>query len=98
MSMPEDKEYMTLDEAAAAVGLKRPSLYFYIKKLSIQRRTFPNNRHVWISHTDVERIKKAMERPWERSEDKDKQKTVRPPCTEARFRRVPKTQISLLCP
>ena len=76
--MPEDREFMTLDEAAKAVGLKRPSLYFYIKKLSIQRRTFPNNRHVWIAHADVERIKMARERPWELAEDTDKRPAVKP--------------------
>jgi predicted DNA-binding transcriptional regulator AlpA len=78
VSMPEDKEFMTLDEAAKVVGLKRPSLYFYIKKLSIQRRYFPNNRHAWIAHADVERIKMARERPWELEEDTDKRPAVKP--------------------
>ena len=55
---------MTLDEAAKAVGLKRPSLYFYIKKLGIERKKFSNNRHQWISRADVERIKAVREKPW----------------------------------
>ncbi len=63
--MPEDKEYVTLDEAAKAVGLKRPSLYYYIKKLQIKRERFEYNRHTWIAQADVERIRAAKERPWE---------------------------------
>ena len=75
--MPEDKEFLTLDETAAAVGLKRPSLYFYLNKLKIERRKFPFNRHTWISRADVERIKTAQERPWE-LEDTDKRETMKP--------------------
>ena len=67
--MPEDKEYVTLDEAAKAVGLKRPSLYYYIKKLQIKREQFPYNRHRWIAQADVERIRAAKERPWELADE-----------------------------
>ena len=66
--MAEDQEYMTLDEAAKEVGLKRPSLYFYIKKLRIERRNFPLNKHAYIKRTDVERIKAVRESPWKLSE------------------------------
>ena len=68
VNMPEEQEYMTLDEAAKEVGLKRPSLYFYIKKLRIERRYFPLNKHAYIKHADVERIKAVRESPWKLSE------------------------------
>ena len=76
--MPEEKEYMTLDEAAAAVGLKRPSLYFYINKLKIKRERFEYNRHTWIARHDVERIRAAKERPWELAEETDKHPIIKP--------------------
>ena len=75
--MAEEQEYMTLDEAAKAVGLKRSSLYFYIKKLHIERRKFPLNKHFYIKHADVERIKAVRESPWKLSEvDTDKRPVV----------------------
>lgn len=60
----EEKEYMTLDEAAHALGIKRPSIYYYIKKLQIQPRNFDLNRHTYLARTDVERIKTVRESPW----------------------------------
>lgn len=69
--MPEEKEYMTLDEAASAVGLKRPSIYFYLDKLQIKRHHFSNNRHTWIARSDVLRIRTARERPWELEKNAD---------------------------
>ena len=59
-----EKEYVTLDEAAESVGLKRPSLYYYLKKLGIKREQFPLNRHTWIARSDLERIRAAKESPW----------------------------------
>ncbi len=60
----DDKEYMTLDEAAKAVGIKRPTIYHYIKKLDLSRLYFPFNRHAYLSRRDVERIKDIRESPW----------------------------------
>ena len=71
-----EKEYMTLDEAAKAVGLKRSSLYYYLDKLKIERKQFPFNRHRWIAAADVERIRAAKERPWELEEDTAKRPAV----------------------
>jgi hypothetical protein len=72
------KEYLTLDEAAASVGLKRPSLYYYLKKLEIKREHFKNNRHIWISSADVERIRAVREKPWTVDEDDtDKREAVK---------------------
>jgi predicted DNA-binding transcriptional regulator AlpA len=60
----EKREYLTLDESAKSVGLKRPSLYFYINKLGIERHKFPLNRHIYLARADVERIRAAKEHPW----------------------------------
>lgn len=73
--MTEDsKEYLTLDEAAAAVGIKRASLYYYLDRLGIKRHKFPFNRHMYIAAADVARIKVVKESPWksggEKGEDK----------------------------
>ncbi len=75
----EDKEYMTLDEAAAAIGIKRPSVYHYIKKLHLQRHNFAYNRHTYLARADVERIKAVRESPWkiEESEATAKQPAIK---------------------
>jgi len=62
--MPEEKEYMTLDEAAQSLGLKRPSLYYYLNALKIERHRFKLNRHTYITKADVERIREVKEKPW----------------------------------
>jgi len=74
----DGKEYVTLDQAAEAVGLKRPSLYYYLKKLQIKREHFPLNRHTWIAAVDLERIKAAKESPWTLEEDTGKRPIVKP--------------------
>ena len=58
------REYMTLDEAAQSVGLKRPSLYYYINALQIKRHHFKFNRHAYIARADVDRIREIKEKPW----------------------------------
>lgn len=78
MTTGEGKEYVTLDEAAEAVGLKRASLYYYLKKLSIKREQFPYNRHTWIAASDLERIKAAKEHPWTLEEDTAQRSAVHP--------------------
>lgn len=70
--MAEDKEYLTLSEAAQAVGLKRASLYYYLDKLKIETRNFPFNRHKYIAASDVERIRTVKESPWKIEREKGK--------------------------
>ncbi len=79
----ENKKYVTLDEAARTVGLKRSSLYYYIKRLNIERKEFPFNRHTWISRADLERIKAAKESPWKLEEDTEKREAVKKPEQDA---------------
>jgi len=62
--MTEEKEYVTLQEAATQLGIKRASLYYYLKKMKIEPRSFSLNRHAFISQADFQRIKNVKESPW----------------------------------
>ncbi|MGB8345186.1 MAG: helix-turn-helix domain-containing protein [Ktedonobacteraceae bacterium] len=60
----EEQEYITLDEAAQAIGTKKGSLYYYLRALAIKPRKFPLNRHAYIRKSDVKRIQEARSSPW----------------------------------
>jgi hypothetical protein len=68
----QDNDLITLAEAAAEVGLKRASLYYYIGKLEIKTHRYELNKHTYISRKDVERIKAVKEKPWKVSREKQK--------------------------
>jgi predicted DNA-binding transcriptional regulator AlpA len=61
--MPK-KEYLTIEETAQAIGVKRSSVYHYLKHLGIKPQKFKLNRNKYISAVDVERIKQAKAEPW----------------------------------
>lgn len=58
------KEYLTLDEVAFVLDLKRSSLYYYLNALQIKRHRFKLNRHTYIAKADVMRIMKVKAVPW----------------------------------
>jgi len=58
------KEYLTIEETGQAIGVKRSSVYHYIKHLDIQLHKFKLNRNKYIAAADVERIKQAKAEPW----------------------------------
>jgi hypothetical protein len=62
--MAEEKEYVTLQEAAKQLGIKRASLYYYLDNMKIEKRRFPLNRHAYIKVSDFQRIKDVKESPW----------------------------------
>lgn len=62
--MATKKDYLTIEETASAIGVKRSSVYHYIKLLDIERHKFKLNRNKYISIVDVERIKQAKAEPW----------------------------------
>lgn len=70
----EEQEYVTLDEAAQALGTKKGSLYYYLRALAIEPRKFPLNRHAYISKVDVERIRIARSSPWKTSQTTEKKR------------------------
>jgi hypothetical protein len=59
-----EKEFMTLEESAQFIGMKRASLYNYIKDLGIQTHKFKRDRRVYLSMADVKRIQLYKEQPW----------------------------------
>lgn len=62
--MSEQREYLTVEEAAEYVGVKRSTLYYYINQLGIGTHKFLLDRRTYIARTDVERIKEVKEKPW----------------------------------
>ncbi len=59
-----DKEYLTYEEAARYIGIKRASIYNYIKDLQITSQRFGRDRRKYIAQADVERMKTYRETPW----------------------------------
>lgn len=66
----ETQDYITLDEAARELGMKKGSLYHYIRALKIEVQTYPLNRYGYIAKTDVERIREQRTHPWKVSKPK----------------------------
>lgn len=67
-----NQEYVTLDEAAETLKIKKGSLYYYFGKLGIEPKTFELNKHAYLTKEDVQRIRDVRERPWKLSEGKVK--------------------------
>lgn len=73
--LPPEKEYLTLAEVAAYVGIKRASLYYYLNALDIKMHKFNLDRRSYVSQADAKRIKEVKEKPWtagERSQTEEK--------------------------
>ncbi len=66
----EEQELITLDEAAREIGMKKGSLYHYIKALDIVVKKYPLNKHGYISRKDVERVRDYKTKPWKVSKPK----------------------------
>ena len=58
--MDEEQEYITLNDAAQKVGVKKGSLYYYLKALGIKTHKFPLNKHAYIATKDVKRIQEIF--------------------------------------
>jgi len=68
--MTDEEELITLDEAAKDIGMKKGSIYHYIKALDIEVKKYPLNKHGYIRRKDVERIKQSRTTPWQVSKQK----------------------------
>ena len=69
--MPEpenEQEYITLNEAAQELGIKRASIYYYLKALNIEPQRYKFHRQSFITRADFERIKVIKDQPWKSSE------------------------------
>ena len=71
--MQEQEKFLTLDEVAKFIGVKKPTLYFYIKRLGIKTRRFNLDKRAYMTQTDAEKIKKVKEEPWTAGEREEKQ-------------------------
>jgi predicted DNA-binding transcriptional regulator AlpA len=60
----EEKPYLTVDEAMQVLGCARSTLSEWMKELHIQPKKFPRDRRLYLSRSDVLRIKRAREQPW----------------------------------
>lgn len=68
----DETEYVTLDHVSREVGIKKGSLYYYLRELGIQTHKFPLNRHAHIACEDMELIRQAKESPWKINQLKEK--------------------------
>jgi hypothetical protein len=62
--MSKDKEFLTLEEAAAFIGMKRATVYNYMHDLNIAKHKFKRDRRSYLALTDVKRMKEYKEKPW----------------------------------
>ncbi len=58
------EKYLTMEEAAQAVGCKRASLYNYMKALGITAHKFDFSKKHYLAAEDVERMRDLKARPW----------------------------------
>lgn len=54
-------QYITMDEAAQQLGVRRGTLHYYLRTLKISTHKFPLDRHAYVSMQDFETIRKLRE-------------------------------------
>lgn len=65
VTMTKEKEFLTLEEAASQLGIKRATLYRRMDKLGIETTKFKGmDRKSYISSVQVKQIKDAQSMPW----------------------------------
>ena len=63
--MAKEKEYMTLEEAAQYIGVKRATLYNYMNALEVKAKPMgPDGRRKFLALADVKKLKAYKEQPW----------------------------------
>ena len=62
--MTKEKEYLTLDEAAGELGIKRSTLYLRIKELKMELHKFKFDRKSYLSQVQLKQLKELKEKPW----------------------------------
>lgn len=70
--MSEEREFLTFEEAAQYVGVKRSTIYNYVEELGLKIHKFRLDRRSYLSRADVERIKEVKEKPWLAGPDENK--------------------------
>ncbi len=65
MSEPvEEQEYLSMTDAAAAIGWNRATVYEWVKRLDMKTHKFIGNRKTYLGAADVKRLKQIKEKPW----------------------------------
>ena len=60
--MAHQSEYITLEEAAQQLGVKRGTLYYYIKVMNLEKpKKFDLDKHKYLRVADIERVKALKE-------------------------------------
>lgn len=57
-------EYLSIDEAAQAIGWNRATLYKWVEELGIKKHKFKLNKKTYIAAADVLRLQEIKEKPW----------------------------------
>lgn len=70
-------EYITLADATKQLGVTRATLYYYMRKLGIEKQKFPLDKHVYLSMADFEHIKALKTGARERSEQTQEDDTAK---------------------
>ncbi len=52
---------VTIEEAATSLKIKRPTVYHYIKKLSLQKYRKRNDRKTYLNDADLLLVQRAMD-------------------------------------
>ena len=76
--MTKEREFLTLDEVETYTGIKKGSLYYYLRTLGIETVKFNLDKRAYISLADANRIKEIKETPWIAGK-KSSQKAEKPP-------------------
>lgn len=69
--MADERKVISLGEAAHRLGVTRPTLYYYMERLNIEKRTFKLDKRVYLDMSDFERIKKLRDEAKERSSQEE---------------------------
>lgn len=70
VQLPDNSQYITMDEAATKLGVTRATLYYYIRSLKLEKHKFPLDKRVYLSLSDFEQIKTLKDQAAERQPKK----------------------------
>lgn len=62
--MTKERKFLTLDEVEEYTGIKKNSLYYYLRTLEIKTHKFNLDKRAYISKVDADRIKAVKDTPW----------------------------------
>jgi excisionase family DNA binding protein len=72
----EGPEYLSIDEAARAIGWNRATVYEWVKTLRMKTYKFVRNRKTFLAASDVARLKEIKEKPWTAGEKPPEERVV----------------------